>query len=687
MNTPIKQTSIWEQIPVLRLLISFVMGILIYDQATIGQCTNGTIVSTAICVAGIVIITYSLSTKRLKLLSSIASIILPASLACTICYVKDESRSAFTIVKENQFKKSSMAVVIAKPELKTKTIKYALRIINTIQDGKANPEYTKASLYVFKTENPPNVNKGDTLLLPNQWQFIRNGGNPFEIDYQKICARKNIYIQQFLYPDQIVVYAQRNTADYSVLDEAHQYCINSINHHIKDSTTNALLKAMIIGDEQDIDPNTRDAYSDTGIIHIISISGAHVAILFVAIGFLLGFIKAKKHEWLKILLGLVLIWFYVILAGASTPALRAALMFSILALGKLTGQGNNPLNQLFSTAFLLLVFQPMWLFAIGFQLSFTAVLSLIVFYPSLAAIFKPKNKIAEFFNNTIAASIAAEILVAPLVAYYFHNFPIMFIIANVIASVAMGVVLLLGMLLIIFARTGFIANVISTIIVSISEVFHRCIYFLQPINFRLFKTINLPLSTILLLYFFIGSIAIAILLKRKQAIWASAFALLLMSFIHLQKSLQILEREELIVFNQNKATQCELIRANTYSILSGGDKEDWITRNAHIGLHNPDKEEQNKKRVLLIRNKKILLLDSTTKTKNPFPVDIIIVKSWKKHINVNDLAIAFSPEQIVIANNQNQYQTKEWIEQCGIANIKLHNTRTDGAFIIPTAFK
>ncbi len=687
MNTPIKQASIWEQTPVLRLLISFVMGILIYDHTTIGQCTNGTIISSAICAAGIAIITYSLSSKRLKLLSSIVSIILPASLACTICYLQDESRDALTIVKEKQSKNSCMAVVIAKPELKTKTIKYTLRIINTLQDVKANPEDTKASLYVFKTGNQPNINKGDTLLLPNQWQFIRNAGNPFEMDYQKICARKNLYLQQFLYPNQLLVYAQKNRADYTLLDLAHQYCINSINHHIKDSTTNALLKAMIIGDEHDIDPNTREAYSDTGIIHIISISGAHVAILFVAIGFFLGFIKSKRHEWLKILLGLALIWFYVLLAGASTPALRAALMFSILALGKLTGQGNNPLNQLFSTAFLLLLFQPMWLFAIGFQLSFTAVLSLIVFYPSLATVFKPKNKIAQFFNNTIAASIAAEILVAPLVAYYFHNFPIMFIIANVIASVAMGAVLLLGMLLIIFSQTGFIATVISTLIVTISEVFHKCIYFLQPINFKSFKTINLPLSILLLLYFFIGSIAISILLKRKHAIWASVLALLLMSFIHLQKSLQILEREQLIVFNQSKATQCELIRANTYSILSGEEKEDWITRNAHIGLYNPEKEEQNKKKVLLIRNKKILLLDSTTKTENPFPIDIIIVKSWKKHINVNELATAFSPEQIVIANNQNQYQTREWIEQCGIANIKLHNTKTDGAFNLPTAFK
>ena len=687
MNTPINYTSIWEKTPVLRLLISFALGILIFDQTTIGQSTGGLIICVAMCVAGIAIIIYSLGTKRFRLLSSIASNILPASLALTICFLQDESHGALSIVKEKQAQKSCMAIVIAKPEAKTKTTKYALRIINTFRNGKVKPENTKAILYVFNSGNQPNVNKGDTLLLPNQWQFIHNTGNPFEMDYQKTCARKNLYLQQFLYPNQLLVYAKKNIADNNFLDQAHQYCINSINLHIKDSTTNALLKAMIIGDEHDIDPNTRDAYSDTGIIHVISISGAHVAILFVAIGFFLGFIKSRKHEWLKILFGLAAIWFYVILAGASTPALRAALMFSILALGKLTGQRNNPLNQLFSTAFLLLLYQPMWLFAIGFQLSFTAVLSLIIFYPSLSAVFKPKNKIAQFFNNTIAASIAAEILVAPLVAYYFHSFPIMFVFANILASLAMGLVLVLGMLLIVFAQTGLMAAVISTLIVTISEAFHKGIYFLQPINFSSFKTINLPLSSLLLLYFFIGSSAIAILLKRKQAIWVAALSLFFMSLIHLQKSLQILDREQLIVFNQNKATQCEMIKANTYFILCGEDKENWITRNAHIGMFNPKKKEQNEKQVLLVRNRKILLLDSNTKTGKPFPVDIIIVKSWKKHINVNDLVTAFSPEQIVIANNQNQYQTKEWITQCSNTNIKLHYTKTDGAFNLSSGFK
>lgn len=676
---------LWHRAPILRLLLPFATGIILYGSIQEIPVRFSTLVITILATTIIFTWLSILAFRKhyFEIHQFICGQLLLLNFGFVLCSFNDARTKPDWFGSQLPKYSNTLATVSAEPLEKNKTIKYQVEIINLSNTKETKCATGKAFVYVFKADNASKIHIGDTLLLPNKWQKLTNSGNPFDFNFKQYCERKNIYLQQFLNADEVVIYGGSKPSSQSFISQAHIYCIRTLDATITDTTTKALLKAMLLGDEHEIDPNVRQSYSDTGIIHIISISGAHVAMLFIAISFCFRWIKKQKYAWIKFAISLSVIWFYVILAGSSTPALRAAIMFTILAAGTLLEKQSNPLNQLFVTAFLLLLIQPMWLFTIGFQLSFTAVLSLLIFYEPIVSLLKPSNKIIRFLWQAITASIAAEILVAPLVAFYFHSFPPMFIIANVLASTAMGLILCFGFLLLLFGKIAFIAKALGIIIIVMSKVFHYCIEVLQKANWALFKTIFISLPTLILLFVLICSFAILIFKRKKTFIWIGLVSILILSALSLKNNYQLAQQKKLVVFNIGGETHCELIAGSTYQILSGKKEENYTTKNAHIGFHANKKIMGSDKQILVLNTQKILLIDSNTCLRKAFKTDILIVSSSKKHFDISEAIAAFSPAKIVIGNNINKWQAKNWKNQCTSANIAYHYTKEDGAFIFP----
>ena len=686
------QVAIWEQAPMMRLLAALITGILMYDTFTpqnVALCYL--LIGWSISFVPFVLLSLN---KKNSLGSSLAGFFSIVVLGFSLCYWADSRQRNDFWGKELVAKQYSLVVVSAEPITKNKTIKYEVAALKSIDSYRVTESVGKAFLYVFKSSQEQKFTLGDTLLLPNKWQPINKSGNPFELNYQQQCARKGIYFQQFVDQQKIKVYARKDKKSYNLIERAHSYGIRSIQQNIPDSNTSALLKAMLLGDERDIDPSLREAYSDTGIIHIISISGAHVAVLFAAISALFGLINNKKMKWAQLGVCLGIVWFYVLMSGASTPALRAAIMFSIMSIGAACQQEANPLNQLLSTAFVLLLFNPMWLFTIGFQLSFIAVLSLIIFYPSMLSLFssnRPKKNSSShrffehcthFLKNAIAASLAAEILVAPLVAYYFHSFPPMFLVANVLASLAMTVVLIMGMLLLLFAHFSPIAQALSSILVVITQAFHGWISYLQQVNIPSLKSIHLSPMMLVLIYIFILGLTGYRMLKSKKGLWIGLFALLAFSIQHVHKSWQIAHQKGIIVYQQKGEALIERYTGRNFIIINGATTESFAQKKAHIGLHLKN-EKTAAGAACMIKGQKILVLRSEDRLPDSFPIDILILASANQKSDVKRLLKIFRPKKMVLVNNPKAYALKDWESQCAQHKIALHNIHKDGAFILP----
>lgn len=666
----------------LRLLLPFVAGIILYDQSLLNMTWPQLISFLAVGLTALSISFWYASKQGIaaaafNVVGASLLLLLGWSLSAIQEYGIEPSHRQQI---EQQNAESSMVVITDGPIIKAKTIRYTVQLLSHHQEKKHWAAEGKALLYVYKEEHPSTWQKGDTLLLPAQWQLISNRGNPFEMNYQKFCARKQIFWQQFILAKAAICVGIKK--DKNILERIHQYCIHSLEQYIPEAKTQALLKAMILGDEREIDPNWREAYSETGIIHIVSISGAHVAILFFAIDKLFSIGPLRRFKIAKLLFGFGFIWFYVVLAGASTPALRAAVMFSMLQIGLSFEQGKNPLNLVLAAAFFLLLIRPFWLFEIGFQLSFVAVLSLLIFQKPIAGAIPAKHWSTQWLVQAVAASIAAEILIAPLVAYYFHSFPITFILSNILASLSMSIILVGGMLLLLFSAFGPLSKLLATGITWLSQGFHNAIEVLQSWGHEMFRTLYLDSIVLVVIYVCIIGIGLYLLQRRKVGLWLGLSALLCWSVLHWQRSYELLAQERLVVYAQNKWPPIEVIRGLAYySNIPGNASADYVRKNAHIAWGCQADTMQQEQNIWVLGKKHILIADSNTHIQTAFPIDILVVHSVGRYKNITQWLQHFSPSTVVVAQSEKSKLWQEWQQQCQKANIQLHNCATQGAFI------
>ena len=184
-----------------------------------------------------------------------------------------------------------------------------------------------------------------------------------------------------------------------------------------------VLSALTLGYKGDLDKETREAYSVAGIAHVLALSGMHIGIIW----FLL--------RWLKGGLVIPLLWAFAFIVGLEPSVVRAVVMCMLMELGRLSGSKVFSMNTLSITALFMLLYNPFYLFDVGFQLSFVAVASILFFYPLLFAFLSFKNKIFRWMWSVLCVSMAAQLGTAPLVMYYFSNFSVYFLMTNLVASV------------------------------------------------------------------------------------------------------------------------------------------------------------------------------------------------------------------------------------------------------------
>lgn len=196
-----------------------------------------------------------------------------------------------------------------------------------------------------------------------------------------------------------------------------------------------VLAALTLGYKGDLDHETRKAYSAAGISHVLALSGMHIGIVWFLLNGLLGIFLGKRFEWLKWGIVTAMLWIFAFVVGLEASVVRAVMMCMCLGLGRLAGARPMSVNTLAVAAFFMLLYNPFYLFDVGFQLSFVAVLSILLFYPLVYACIPVKNRLGRFLWGTMAVTISAQIGTSPLVMYYFSNVSACFLVTNLIASI------------------------------------------------------------------------------------------------------------------------------------------------------------------------------------------------------------------------------------------------------------
>ena len=684
---PLHKAYFWETAPFFRILLPFSTGIVCYDHFRYyhfsGTIALVLIVAMLLTYLALVLLKKNKGGFAVVQFAVISILFLLCGYSVASLYDVRNNKSWFG--RDINKQKNYVVKITYEPAEKENTWKLPVSVICGVDSGRVMATTGKAFLYLFKDRFPMLLHQGDTLFVPGDWQPVKNAGNPFEFDYAGYCSRNNIYYQQFCSVKDTRLLATNDPHSTPFIDQAHNWCMKQLALNLPEPKTRGLIQAMLLGDEVNLDEELLQSYSETGIVHIIAISGGNVAIFFVAISGLLWWLKNKKHLWIKYAIALPLVWFYVMMAGANPSAIRAAVMFSLLAGGIMLQKSNNSLNQLLATAFLLLCAQPMWLFSVGFQLSFVAVLSLILFYNPVYKWLSPANKIIKGLWSAVVASISAEVLVAPLVVYYFHIFPLLFIVANVAAYLFMGLVLYMSMAIIALSWIPIASKIIGNSTIWIVTWFDKIVSWLQSCNPQSFRYIMLTGLELALIYFFIAGISLFLMKKNKTALFTGIIAvcLLLVCFCTDQRSR--MHQHRMIIYNAGKSNHIELISGSNYTVLykdTGSQiKTDYIVKPTHIGWRACKQDSTKTQEIGSINGKSFLILNYAADTSIRFHTDFLIINYIGK-IEAKELQKIFSPSLIIIGNKYTRRQQQRFKKDFAKAGLQVHCISEDGAFVL-----
>ncbi|WP_084147230.1 ComEC/Rec2 family competence protein [Thermonema rossianum] len=243
-----------------------------------------------------------------------------------------------------------------------------------------------------------------------------------------------------------------------------------------------VLLALSLGDKSLLRQDIKQLYADTGASHVLAVSGLHVGILFLLMQWLWQPGQRPAWRWLFLLTTLPLLWGYALLTGASPSVLRASLMFSLFSVASCLNRTTNAYNTLALSAFLLLLWNPLLLFHLSFQLSYLAVLGILFFYPRLSKLWQPRFLILKKGYELLCVSVAAQLTTLPLTLLYFRQFPLSSLASSLLVVPPAPFLLLASLGLGIMAWTGapaaFIALVTKALVVMQSLI-ERCLQWLQ----------------------------------------------------------------------------------------------------------------------------------------------------------------------------------------------------------------
>ncbi len=681
---PLNKAYFWETAPFFRLLLPFAAGIVVYDQ---GWMKDGHgYFSLALLLIFLALYIAILSgRKNTVLFTALSTISLNGMLLfgghsiSHLCDIRNDK-----LWFGSNSKSTCLARITEAPAEKERTWKLQVSVINTFPNGVALPATGSAFLYLYKDEYPMLLKKGDSIMIPGKWEPIKNSGNPHEFDYAAYCRRNNIIYNQFCSAKDIRLYSTNDPTHTPIIEHAHNWCMNQLETYLPDKKTKGLIQAMLLGDEVNLDEDLRQSYAETGIIHVIAISGGNVAIFFLVISFLLMWLRNNRYLWVKYALAVPLVWLYVVMAGSSPSAVRAAVMFSLLAFGIMFQKNNSSLNQLFATAFVLLCAQPMWLFSVGFQLSFVAVLSLILFYKPVYRWFAPSHKIIRLLWATIAASIAAEVLVAPLVIYYFHIFPLLFIVANAAAYLFMSLVLVLSIAVLAFSFVPFLAKIFGIITVFLVSVFDRMVVWLQQLNPTSFRYLMITGLELLAAWIAIAGIASFLLKKKKPALYVGLSSVVILLIFLNADEWHALHQKSLVAYNIAGQNRIEMINGKNYCTLTPdtGDlkKINYATNANHIYRH-AWKTGCDSGTIFYIGGKSVLILSQNIHSQGKFHVDELIL-NFSNSPYLQELQTIFSPETIVIGNTYSRQKQRDILRFGQTSGINIHSIANNGAYVL-----
>lgn len=357
------------------------------------------------------------------------------------------------------------------------------------------------------------ITEGSLIGIASTPGTVEAGKGKF--NFQAYMAQKQVFHQVRLKAHELNILLEAPVRQ-SVVHRLQQHILGVLDSHFS-GNDRALAKALLVGYRAELEKSLVTAYTNTGVVHIIAISGMHLALIY---AMLMMILKPLARGWagriVTNLLIMAILWIFTLICGASPSVTRSAVMFCCLLAGDMMGAENNTGNAVAASAFVLLCYDPLLLWDLGFQLSYAAVASLLLYNRSILAWFSPENNILQYTWNGVATSLAAQILTTPLVLVQFHQFPLLFILANFVAVPVSGLILVLLILIVILQFVPAMAALLSVVTRWCIGFMNEQVERLASVQFAVWQNIQWNWLDLIMAYAFILALTMYVRTKKGR---------------------------------------------------------------------------------------------------------------------------------------------------------------------------
>ncbi len=547
------------------------------------------------------------------------------------------------------------------------------------------PAKGKILLNISKDSLRKTFTSDEILLVDSSFSEIPKPLNPYQFDYSGYMKSLGVYGQLRISEKVILKKANGKTTITGIAEKIRSQIINKLEGTKLKTNERAIIQALILGEKKDIDKQLYSEYASAGAVHILAVSGLHVGILYLILGFLLRPLKRfPKGIILHSVLIVFCLWTFAVISGLSPSVSRAVTMFSFFAFAELLKRPTNSLNTLFLSLLVLLVFNPLWLFQVGFQLSYLAVFFIVWLQPMFQKMWYPKKYFVRKIWGIVTVTICAQLGVLPLSLYYFHQFPGLFLLTNLVVLPGLGIIMGIGLILVLLAIFEMLPNWFAEGYNFLIEALNNFIHWIAIQDEFLFSNIHFSVLKVSGMYLLI--FALALFWKQLN------YKTLMVSMVSISVYISI------FIFDKMKNSSNEFVvfqksRTSLFGYKNGADfilfknaseeisTETYPIKSYKVATGIDKIFEEKIPKVLKYNSKTIMIMDSLEIFPKTKKVDYLILTQRTK-VNLSRLIDSLKPKQIIADGSNYTSYVKRWEETCRKEKLPFHHTGKTGAFQI-----
>jgi len=556
-----------------RILLPFLLGIGLFyffpkEQLSLILCVCSGLFFISILIINIYYKKFN--AYKFKGLTGVLIISFFAAFGGLLCLLNNEN------LKSNHFAKKNYTYLKIWINDEPEQTNDILRFNAIVTSGYQNATQKQVSgqlLLALKVDSihPIQLKYGDELIVSAKYLEVEPPFNPAEFNFKRWLASQNIYHQAFINQKNLLK-TNRNVGNPIIkfAQDLREIQVQKYRKLIKDDEAFTVASTLILGYRADLSKETLAAFSNTGTIHALSVSGSHVAIIFLVLDFCLAFLNRNRYlKILKFLLVCGSILGYSLLTGLSPSVVRAAIMITIFITANTFSRNKNSYNTLAFAAFCQLVYNPFLIWDVGFQLSYISVFGLIYLQPKIYKWLFVKNKLLNSVWKLTSISLAAQFVTFPLCIYYFHQFPIYFLLGNLFISIPLLLIMILG-LAVLAPVVDLLSPIFEWIIVTTNTV----LKWIAALPYATFSSIWINLPELILLSAGVCMFIYALATYNKKLLTASLVFYIVYSLMIIYDDWTAYHQKKIIFFTLRKNYAAAFIDGRTAVLVTDLNTED-----------------------------------------------------------------------------------------------------------------